>query len=473
MQAEADLRMQLQKIGFQTTALNLEKLDCHILLLDTQALTESLSLTFEKALKQNPDLKVILIGKSHQYSTLCEYKKFNAEVVLDYQDLFLTQKTVWEIEKACFQLYLFYQNEQLLKDYLDVQKQLEKSLHLASTMAMVPAQAAAPSSENLDVLSGLYKCEDFESALSFFLNQAPHEKRLFFRFFSSEMKFKVTAASGFDLLEIKNMEYQTNQSDLRNLIGLQFSVLPAELEEVLVRGFKYPHFLLFPLVFMNTLIGFYVFKTSSVEEDFRKEKEYLDHVGRAALVQLEMFWLRGRVNDSEVRDPQTQLYNVIHYQAKLREEFHRAERMQHPLSLLRFSLDNYKQLKQQFEPAIFDEKLTIFAQAIVQTGRPHDISCRVGENEIALLLPYCSRKNAAIRAERLKKAISSHSDLRGVFEPTLSFGVSEYPSLCGKFDELDSTAAKTMKHIQERGGNKVGIYRAPQDHSPAFSIDAE
>lgn len=516
LQFEADLRLELQRTGFQTTAYSTKSLDCHILVIDTVALEDSLSQVVERALTQNPDLRMILLCKQSQMRTLLEYKKYQADALLDSEDPFLKEKVLWEVEKSARFLYLFYQNEQLLKDYSDVQKQLDKSLQLASTIPVMLPPTGAPakesprsdsatathdssvgatrgdlaaatrensvgaareslavSTDSFDVQSStnllrhLLRCESLDSVLKFFIENAPHERKIFFRYLPQENCFRATFSEGLDLSELPSLEHPISDSDLRELLESRFSEMPEGLEDLLVRAFQDPHFLIFPMIFQNHILGFAVMKNSRDDSDFQREREYLEVIGRAAITQAELYWSRTQLRNLEVKDSETPLYNEKFYSSRLRDEQYRAERMRYPLSLLVFEIDNFEGLRTLLGDNLFKQKLLRWCEVLHQTSRAHDISCRLGEKTFAIILPHCLRKDAVQRAERWMKTVSAHPEFRDSFQTVLSFGVSEYPSLCGSAEELDVTARRVMKKVQERGGNRVGVYRGSSSEAAA------
>jgi diguanylate cyclase (GGDEF)-like protein len=116
--------------------------------------------------------------------------------------------------------------------------------------------------------------------------------------------------------------------------------------------------------------------------------------------------------------------------------------------------------------------LKAIATLIKRTTRVNDYACRTGPVEVSLVLPHCSKKGAAIRGERLRRAIESHSfSLSGV-HVSVSTGISEYPTLCSTTEELDLTAAQALRYVVDKGGNKVCLFKAPDSFKPDFEVPA-
>ena len=91
-------------------------------------------------------------------------------------------------------------------------------------------------------------------------------------------------------------------------------------------------------------------------------------------------------------------------------------------------------------------------------------------NEMAMILPHCSKKGAAIRAERLRRIVEGTTFMENGMKVSISLGVSEYPSLCDSAKTLDETATKALTHILDKGGNKICLYKAPDSHHPEFEV---
>ena len=487
LQLEANLRLELQRLGFQTTAYSAKALDAHILIIDTVALEDSLSQVVEQALAQNPDLRIILLCKASQMRVLLEYKKYQADALIDTDDPFLKEKILWAVERSARSLYLFYQNEQLLKDYSDVQKQLDKSLQLASTLPLTSRgiDSGRGSKEKkqdsqvyeaqrpISLLSKLFRCESLDSTLEFFNENAPHEKKIFLRFDGSTNRFQAVYSEGLQLGEMSSVSYSINSVETRELLGSKFMQLPEGLEDFLVRIFQDPHFLIFPMIFNNSIFGFSVMNTSKEELDFQREREYLDVIGRAALSQMELFWSRLQLRHFEIKDEKTSLYNESYYCSMLENEVTQVVQNRQPLSLLVFEIDNFEGLKTLLGEALFSEKFILWCNELPRYLSDRGQVFRLGEKTFAFILPQCTPKEAVHAAERLMKFLSAHSELRETFQTVLSFGVSSFPQLCSSARELDTTARRVLRKVQERGGNRVGVYRRPAASEAPLRAEAD
>jgi diguanylate cyclase (GGDEF)-like protein len=179
------------------------------------------------------------------------------------------------------------------------------------------------------------------------------------------------------------------------------------------------------------------------------------------------------VDSLEVQDAATELFNRNYYQKVLDDEASRARRLKQPLSVVKVALDNFYEIDSSLGEAARDELLKSVGAVIAKTSRTNDITARTGLNEIAMLLPHCSKKGAALRAERLRRIIEGTTFIEKGIKVTVSLGVSEYPSLCDSAKTLDESATKALLHIIDKGGNKICLFKAAQSHRPEFEVAAE
>jgi diguanylate cyclase (GGDEF)-like protein len=480
---ETELRAKLQNRGFQTVLYNQKSLEANVVVLDVEALIEPMSDLIEKALEVNSETKFVILCPHDHVETVSQYRDYNAYEIIVNTESNRVDKLFWAVENASTELYFYYQNIQMAHQLKSSKNDLSEALRLADQMKISsldeaqekPQQSLAEIRDikHLSLIRELRKIEDFNETANYFLTQAPHRQKIYFSLNKKTNVFHCAYVGGFALSSVKDLQYQSNDSEIRNLMGLNFSILPENFEKFILQLFGSPHFKLFPIIFFNQILGFFAFLTTDGGDDQENELYYTDLIWPVVSLQLEAFCSRVRVNDLEIRDHSTRFYNGKYYEVKVREEFQRALRLQHPLSLVRFQFDDYGQMKKDLGEVNLRMKLNLISEIILSTGRAHDISCLLSENSFVLILPHCGRKYAAVRAERLRKSIEAHPDIKGTFKVGISFGVSEFPSLCSKVEDLEQSALKALNYILTKGGNKVCIYRAPQDYNPPFAIQAE
>ena len=105
-------------------------------------------------------------------------------------------------------------------------------------------------------------------------------------------------------------------------------------------------------------------------------------------------------------DGLTGIYNRRYWQQQLQLELLRAERYQHPVSLLLFDLDKFKQLNDSYGHQGGDAVLTTVAERISALLRDTDIFGRYGGEEFCVILRDCSGPDSVHAfAEKLRLKI--------------------------------------------------------------------
>lgn len=163
-----------------------------------------------------------------------------------------------------------------------------------------------------------------------------------------------------------------------------------------------------------------------------------------------------------IRDSLTGLFSPNYIRGRLEEEFYRARRYHHPLSLLLVDIDDLKNINHEFGRSAGDHLLRYFGQIIQETIRPSDIPARYGGEEFLILLPETNRTEAMVVAERLRKKVAAHPfriDVRsGDISFTVSAGVCTYPDSGENAQELITLADLALDEAKKNGKNKVALY---------------
>ncbi len=135
--------------------------------------------------------------------------------------------------------------------------------------------------------------------------------------------------------------------------------------------------------------------------------------------------LASRVDELQresVTDPLTKLSNRRFFDQRLDAEFERTERGDGPLGLLMVDIDHFKTFNDRYGHAEGDEVLKIVARALRDGVRRHDLVCRYGGEEFAVLLPGAGAHEAAQLGEVLRRAIEQRQFSRGPI--TVSIGAA-------------------------------------------------
>lgn len=158
-------------------------------------------------------------------------------------------------------------------------------------------------------------------------------------------------------------------------------------------------------------------------------------------------------------DGLTQLYNRAHWQSRLVEEFSRAGRYQHPMSLLLFDLDHFKSTNDTYGHLGGDAVLVAVAELVRQSLRESDVAGRYGGEEFGIILPDTDAEGAFVVAERLRKSIEG---FKVPFEKTTigmsaSIGVVGFVAGLKDAEEMIAKADDALYKAKEGGRNQVVV----------------
>jgi diguanylate cyclase (GGDEF)-like protein len=168
--------------------------------------------------------------------------------------------------------------------------------------------------------------------------------------------------------------------------------------------------------------------------------------------------LRESLRLQAVRDPLTGLYNRRYMQEFLDRELHSARRKRRPLAVMMLDLDHFKRFNDTFGHDAGDKALARVGDTLLRCLRAEDVACRYGGEEFALILPECSLRQAAIRAEEIRRRLQENSaNLEGhVTDPlTISIGVAAFDETTDRVDLLLKFADDALYQAKRAGGNHV------------------
>ncbi len=198
-----------------------------------------------------------------------------------------------------------------------------------------------------------------------------------------------------------------------------------------------------PITDSNGIITHFV----SINEDITVRKENEEKIQRlnAGLEQLAM------------TDYLTNLYNRRYFMQRGAEEFKRARRNNQPLALLMMDIDHFKNVNDTYGHDAGDMALQQVAATLKSSLREIDILGRIGGEEFAVLLPNISLHEAAVLAERVRKAVAGTSVEipGGSLTITISIGVAVLTNETSGIDNILKNADVAMYQAKSCGGNCV------------------
>ena len=168
--------------------------------------------------------------------------------------------------------------------------------------------------------------------------------------------------------------------------------------------------------------------------------------------------LENELKELTIKDGLTDLYNQRYFHERLQVEIERARRQDHPLSLLLFDVDRFKEYNDTKGHLEGDKVLKGIGDVVRVCTRDYvDIACRYGGDEFTVILPETDQALARKIAERIRTSFLA----RKFGNCTLSIGVMTYlrDSTPQSFIRF---ADEMMYGAKRAGGNCVLVYQRPE-----------
>ncbi len=111
-------------------------------------------------------------------------------------------------------------------------------------------------------------------------------------------------------------------------------------------------------------------------------------------------------------DPLTGLYNRRFAEQRLSAEASRSKRYGHPLTVVTFDLNSFKQINDQYGHPVGDQVLKEFAERLNSAIRVSDYAVRMGGDEFLVILPECPADQVQGLFQRLGEIEVNHNGHR-------------------------------------------------------------
>ena len=172
---------------------------------------------------------------------------------------------------------------------------------------------------------------------------------------------------------------------------------------------------------------------------------------------------QGRVGELEAelqriqaRDPLVAaLLTLPAFRAQLDLDVKRAQRYERPLSLAVIDVDRFRQVNHRQGYAAGDRVLVAVGTLLAESTRIHDLACRSGADEFALLLPETDAEGALVLVNRLIVALedAQAGEVRGISVSAGIAGLRREQS----GDDLLADAAAALSQARSEGGGRASI----------------
>jgi diguanylate cyclase (GGDEF)-like protein len=170
--------------------------------------------------------------------------------------------------------------------------------------------------------------------------------------------------------------------------------------------------------------------------------------------------LHAEVKAMALTDSMSGLANRRAFDEMLHTELTRAERYNHPLSLIIMDLDSFKQFNDLYGHPAGDIRLKEIAEMLKENVREPDIAARYGGEEFAVILPNTNKRGAIKLAERLCRSAEAKAPktfLTGgaISGYTISLGVAAFPDDALTEQDLLLAADNAELNAKRLGKNRV------------------
>ncbi|MGE5115225.1 MAG: GGDEF domain-containing protein, partial [Betaproteobacteria bacterium] len=166
--------------------------------------------------------------------------------------------------------------------------------------------------------------------------------------------------------------------------------------------------------------------------------------------------LRLSLREQAVRDWMTGLYNRRYFEEVLQHELSRSERSHESLTLALLDIDHFKSFNDRFGHEAGDEVLKAVARQLHGFVRSYDIACRVGGEELAVLLPRAHLQETCARLDQLRERIGRievEHEGRSLPPVTVSIGVASVSQ--GSRDDILRRADVALYAAKHGGRNQL------------------
>ena len=212
----------------------------------------------------------------------------------------------------------------------------------------------------------------------------------------------------------------------------------------------------------------------TLETDLDSKRMLLFAVSEQIGLALANIRLREELRQQSIRDSLTGLFNRRFMEESFDREMLRAAQTGCPLSVVMIDLDHFKKFNDSFGHEGGDLVLREIGDLLLKERCGSDLACRLGGEELALILPDTTIGDAVDRAEVIRQHIEGLTVLLGgrpLGKITASFGVAGYPQHGADYQQMLRAADAALYRAKATGRNRVVMAEDLQEVS-ASSVDA-
>jgi diguanylate cyclase (GGDEF)-like protein len=187
--------------------------------------------------------------------------------------------------------------------------------------------------------------------------------------------------------------------------------------------------------------------------------------GDAAALALDNARIRAKLKREAQTDSLTGLLNHRTCHERLQAELALVRRQKATVALLMLDIDDFKRINDLYSHATGDHVVATLAKLVRNAARTEDVVCRVGGEELAVVMPSANASAATALAHRLTHELSRHH-FDSVGTVTISVGIAEAPAHAITASELIDCAEAAMMTAKAWGKNRTVIYNSATMQRP-------
>jgi two-component system, cell cycle response regulator len=169
-------------------------------------------------------------------------------------------------------------------------------------------------------------------------------------------------------------------------------------------------------------------------------------------------------------DSLTGLFNRRAFEKKIGDEFERAKRYSHPLSLLILDIDNFKNINDTYGHHGGDTALIRISETLRTRTRQSDFPSRYGGEEFVLILPDTDQESALQVANKIQDEIRScvFGNTSKNFSLTVSIGISSTSNKeYADWNQMLNDADRALYVAKNNGKDRAETYWSENTNNSA------
>jgi diguanylate cyclase (GGDEF)-like protein len=219
--------------------------------------------------------------------------------------------------------------------------------------------------------------------------------------------------------------------------------------------------LVVPLNVKAQTVGAFVLANG--EKDFFTEdlQHIFQIIANQIAVSLENAQIYTQLEEMATTDGLTGLMNKRTITGRIEETISRAERYDHPVSLMILDIDHFKRVNDTYGHPVGDRVLREVGRVFKESMRRIDLVGRWGGEEFMVLLDSSGADDALDKAEQLRERIGSlvFDSEGGEFSVTMSAGIAVFPDDSRQIEELIEKADVALYQSKRAGRNRATLYK--------------